>query len=89
MERVQALILDDTAASSVEYGLLIAGIAPGGSGLHHGSRTGRVEQSLFPGSEPLSLIFDQLPGGCRRPLGQMLQHFPLPCGIFNFATPRL
>jgi Flp pilus assembly pilin Flp len=27
MERVQALILDDTAASSVEYGLLIAGIA--------------------------------------------------------------
>jgi Flp pilus assembly pilin Flp len=27
MERVQALILDDTTASSVEYGLLIAGIA--------------------------------------------------------------
>ena len=27
MERVHALILDDTAASSVEYGLLLAGIA--------------------------------------------------------------
>ena len=27
MERVHALILDDSAASSVEYGLLIAGIA--------------------------------------------------------------
>jgi Flp pilus assembly pilin Flp len=27
MERVHALILDDTAASSVEYGLLMAGIA--------------------------------------------------------------
>jgi Flp pilus assembly pilin Flp len=27
MERVYALILDDTAASSVEYGLLMAGIA--------------------------------------------------------------
>ena len=27
MERVQALILDDIAASSVEYGLLVAGIA--------------------------------------------------------------
>ena len=27
MERVQTLILDDTAASSVEYGLLMAGIA--------------------------------------------------------------
>ncbi len=27
MERMQALILDDTAASSVEYGLLMAGIA--------------------------------------------------------------
>jgi Flp pilus assembly pilin Flp len=27
MERVHVLVLDDTAASSVEYGLLIAGIA--------------------------------------------------------------
>jgi Flp pilus assembly pilin Flp len=27
MERVRTLILDDTAASSVEYGLLMAGIA--------------------------------------------------------------
>ena len=27
MERVHALILDDTAASSVEYGILLAGIA--------------------------------------------------------------
>jgi len=27
MERVHALILDDTAATSVEYGLLLAGIA--------------------------------------------------------------
>jgi Flp pilus assembly pilin Flp len=27
MERLHALILDDTAASSVEYGLLLAGIA--------------------------------------------------------------
>ena len=27
MERVHALIMDDTAASSVEYGLLLAGIA--------------------------------------------------------------
>jgi Flp pilus assembly pilin Flp len=27
MELVHALILDDTAASSVEYGLLLAGIA--------------------------------------------------------------
>ncbi len=27
MERVHALILDETAASSVEYGLLMAGIA--------------------------------------------------------------
>jgi Flp pilus assembly pilin Flp len=27
MERVHTLILDDTAASSVEYGLLMAGIA--------------------------------------------------------------
>jgi Flp pilus assembly pilin Flp len=27
MEQVHALILDDTAASSVEYGLLLAGIA--------------------------------------------------------------
>ena len=27
MERVHVLILDDTAASSVEYGLLMAGIA--------------------------------------------------------------
>jgi Flp pilus assembly pilin Flp len=27
MERVHVLILDDTAASSVEYGLLLAGIA--------------------------------------------------------------
>ena len=27
MERIHALILDDTAASSVEYGLLLAGIA--------------------------------------------------------------
>jgi Flp pilus assembly pilin Flp len=27
MERVHALILDDSAASSVEYGLLLAGIA--------------------------------------------------------------
>jgi Flp pilus assembly pilin Flp len=27
MERVRAIVLDDTAASSVEYGLLLAGIA--------------------------------------------------------------
>jgi Flp pilus assembly pilin Flp len=27
MERVHAIVLDDTAASSVEYGLLLAGIA--------------------------------------------------------------
>jgi len=27
MERMHSLILDDTAASSVEYGLLLAGIA--------------------------------------------------------------
>ncbi len=27
MERIHAFILDDTAASSVEYGLLMAGIA--------------------------------------------------------------
>lgn len=27
MERLHALVLDDTAASSVEYGLLLAGIA--------------------------------------------------------------